>query len=248
MSLISVIIPYFKKKEFIYDTLESIINQSYSNIEIIIIDDELSSESKEILNKASNLDKRIKLIFNDKNIGAGQARNKGIEYSKGDYIAFCDSDDLWKKDKLRKQLNFMKNFNLDFSFTGYEIINTNNKKIKSDRTAKSNISYHDLIYSCDIGLSTVMIKKDLFNNPQLKFANLKTKEDYVLWLKISKFGYNLNGLNEILVSWKKTENSLSSSSFQKLIDGFKVYNQYMKYNKFKSLYYLIILSINFILK
>ena len=112
MSLISVIIPYFKKKEFIYDTLESIINQSYSNIEIIIIDDELSSESKEILNKASNLDKRIKLIFNDKNIGAGQARNKGIEYSKGDYIAFCDSDDLWKKDKLRKQLNFMKNFNL----------------------------------------------------------------------------------------------------------------------------------------
>ena len=58
-------------------------------------------------------------------------------------------------------------------------------------------------------------------------------------VKISKFGYNLNGLNEILVSWKKTENSLSSSSFQKLIDGFKVYNQYMKYNKFKSLYYLL---------
>ena len=99
MPLISVIIPYYKKKNFIEDTLRSIINQTYQNFEVIIVDDELSLESKQVLQKVLKLDKRIKIILNNKNIGAGLSRNKGIEISNGDYICFCDSDDLWKHTK-----------------------------------------------------------------------------------------------------------------------------------------------------
>ena len=82
------------------------------------------------------------------------------------------------------------------------------------------------------------------SNPNYRFANLKTKEDYVLWLKLAKDGILLNGLNENLVSWRKNQNSLSSSVSQKIIDGFKVYNSYLKFNIFKSIIYLLILSIN----
>ena len=114
----------------------------------------------------------------------------------------------------------------------------------SKRNVPKEISFNELLLDCNIGLSTVIIKKDILTN-ELQFPSLKTKEDLVLWLKISK-KFKLIGLNKTLTKWRKTENSLSSSIFQKLFDGYKVYNFYLKMNPIKSLLYLIILSINYL--
>ena len=108
MDLVTVIIPYYKKKKYIAKTIESAIAQSYKNIEIIIIYDNGSDTDLDYIKKLKALDLRIKLIINKKNIGAGKSRNKGIQIAKGKYISFLDSDDLWKKDKLKKQLKIMK--------------------------------------------------------------------------------------------------------------------------------------------
>ena len=243
MSLVSVLMPYYKKKPFIESSIQSILNQTYQNFEIIVIDDELSDESSEVLKKISTLDKRIIIIKNKNNQGAGETRNFGIKIASGEYIAFCDCDDLWKKTKLDQQIKFMKNLEIDFCFTAYEVINEQESKIGL-RPAQNKLNFDDLIKSCDIGLSTVILKKDLFSNPNYRFANLKTKEDYVLWLKLAKDGILLNGLDENLVSWRKNKNSLSSSVTQKIIDGFRVYNSYLKFNIFKSIICLLILSIN----
>ena len=108
MSLVSIIIPYYKKEFFIEETIKSILIQSYQNFEILIIDDEINLAASKVLEKISSLDSRIKIITNEKNLGAGESRNVGINFSKGDYIAFCDSDDLWKEQKLEVQLSFMK--------------------------------------------------------------------------------------------------------------------------------------------
>lgn len=247
MSLVSIIMPYYQKKEFINDSIDSILNQSYEKFEIIIVNDELSFDSKLVLKEILKKDKRIKVIENDGNIGAGQTRNNGIKFSKGEYIAFCDCDDLWKKDKLEKQINFMKLENINFSHTAYEIIDEKNNKIGL-RNIKKFITFKELEKSCDIGLSTVILKKKIFDNIYFKFPKLKTKEDYVLWLKFSKNGVDLVGLNEKLTLWRKSSNSLSSNIVQKLIDGFKVYNTYLKYNKVHSFVNLLILSFNFMLK
>ena len=115
MKLVSVIMPYFKKKEYFIKTLNSIISQSYKNLEIIIIDDELSIDSKNLLKKASNLDHRIKTLSNPSNLGAGLSRNNGILISKGEYIAFCDCDDVWFEDKLKNQIKFMEKNNFNFT-------------------------------------------------------------------------------------------------------------------------------------
>ncbi len=239
--------PYYKKSEFISASINSILNQSFQKFEIIIIDDELSKNSFEILENIKKLDTRIKVFRNKENLGAGGSRNNAINLSEGEYIAFCDCDDLWKQNKLEKQIKFMKDYDLKFSFTSYEIIDDNNQRI-GFREANNNLSFRQLRNSCDIGLSTVMIKKNVFDNKKFKFGKTKTKEDFILWLLLAKEGIQINGIKECLMSWRKNSKSLSASNIQKIIDGYKVYKDYLNYSRIKSLFFLIILSFNFIIK
>ena len=140
----------------------------------------------------------------------------------------------------------MKKKKIKFSHTTYEIIDKNDR-VLGERVSRNFEKVDDLIKSCDIGLSTVILKKEIIND-ETKFPNLKTKEDFVLWLKILQRNISINSLNENLTSWRKLENSLSSSITQKLKDAFKVYNHYMKFNFIKSCYYVICLSIKFLKK
>ena len=141
----------------------------------------------------------------------------------------------------------MNTSNLEFSFTSYEIINNKNEKIGL-RKAEKNLSFKKLRNSCDIGLSTVIIKKNIFDNEKFRFGKTKTKEDFILWLMLAKNGISINGIDECLTSWRKNSKSLSSSSIQKIIDGYKVYRNYLHYGRIKSFFFLIILSLNFMLK
>ena len=244
MSLVSIIIPYFKKKNYIKSTINSVLNQKFKNFEILIVYDDANKSELNVLKKIKNKDKRIRIIVNKKNIGAGFSRNKAIKSSKGKYIAFIDADDLWKPKKLQQQILFMKKKNIDISHTSYSIINEINKKI-SIRKAR-NLKFKDLVKSCDVGLSTVVLKKEILKEDH--FANLKTKEDYVLWLKLSKKGYTFYALRENLASWRQTSRSLSSSTFQKLIDGYRVYRIYLKNSYLVSFMKLILLSFNYLKK
>ena len=241
MPLVSVIIPYFKKIDYIKKSINSILSQTFKDFEIILIydDSELSDLSE--IKREFNQNSKIKIIRNSNNLGAGISRNIGIENSTGKIIAFLDADDFWLPQKLEKQINFMIENKFDFTFCDYE------KKISSKKTInvkskKNKLNYNDLINSCDIGLSTVLLNKEIIKNEL--FPKLKTKEDYVAWLKITKENIYAYNLNESLVIWNNVENSLSSNFFQKISDGFKVYYIYEKFNILKSLYYLFKLSIN----
>ena len=247
MPLVSIIMPYFKKDLYVEKTIESIIDQSHKELEIIIIDDELSKNSNEVLKKIQKKDQRIKIIFNEQNLGAGESRNKGISFAQGEYVAFCDCDDLWNKYKLEEQLKFMKDLRIDFSYTSYEIIDKNSNII-GFRDASYDTSFKSLLLSCDIGLSTVVLKKRFFDNQNYFFPKIKTKEDFVVWLKLLKDGVEMKGLDKKLTSWRKLNDSLSSSPLQKIFDGYKVYRYYLKFNIIKSFMYLFLLSINYLIK
>ena len=154
-------------------------------------------------------------IYNSKNIGAGQSRNKAINISKGKYIAFLDSDDQWKKNKLSEQIKTMEKKKYLATHTSYKIVDLKNKNL-SKRIAK-NLDYIKLLKSCDIGLSTVVLSKKIINNFSKPFPPLKTKEDYVLWLKITKKGIIFYGINKTLTIWKNNPNSLSKSVYHTLV-------------------------------
>ena len=246
MDLVSIVIPYYKKKKFIKQTINSVLNQTYKKFEVIIIYDDDKLSDLDYLRKIVSLDKRINLIINKKKLGAGLSRNKGIKLSKGKYIAFLDSDDYWSKNKLKTQIAFMDVNKHIISHTTYQIVNQNNEKI-SIRRARNFFEIQDLLYSCDIGLSTVILKKNLFSK-KIKFPNIKTKEDFVLWLSILNKKIPIMALDKNLSSWRKLNNSLSSSTIQKILDGFKVYYVYMNYGIFRSIVNLIYLSVNFLKK
>ena len=192
MSLISIIMPYFQKRNFINKSINSVLKQTYKNFELIIIYDDDNKEDLIFLKKFCKIDKRIKCCHTSYNIISGS-------------------------------------------------------KIIGQRLARSFHNLDDLLKSCDIGLSTVIIKKSIFNN-KIKFAKTKTKEDFILWLKILQKGNDFIAYQGNLTTWRKSPNSLSSSIIQKLFDGISVYNKHMNFNIIKSMYYLFLLSINYLRK
>lgn len=245
---VTIIIPYKNNLDYLFTALKSIFKQSYKNFKILIIyDDEDKSDLskiKKFFNSATiKREISFKIIVNKNSLGAGYARNVGIKKSKTKYIAFLDSDDIWAKNKLKIQVNFMEKNNILFSHTSYYVINKNNKIISS-RFARKKIIFQDLVKSCDIGLSTVILNSSLLIKNKLLFPRIKTKEDYVLWLQIVKKIKTIKGLDIKLTYYRKTKNSLSSNKLLSLINGYKVYRNYMNYGVIKSLFYLFILSIN----
>ena len=238
-AFVSIIMPYFNKKIFFKESLNSVLEQSFKNYEIIIIFDGDDETDLKFINKIIKNKKFIKLIINKKNIGAGFSRNKGINIAKGKYIAFLDCDDLWKKNKLEKQIQFMKKNNSKFCHTNYYLIDEDSKSYGLIKVKKE-LSYSKLMNSCDIGLSTVLLERKLLLN--CKFPNLKTKEDYALWLELAKSSIKIEGLNLNLAYWRNSKNSLSSSLGQKFLDAFRVYYFYEKKNLVYSFSYVIRLS------
>lgn len=252
MSLVTVIIPYKKNLDYLFLALESVFRQTFKKFKILIIyDDENRSDlnfiKKYLYKKRINKKYSLKIILNKKNLGAGISRNVGIKYSRSKYIAFLDSDDVWDKNKLKYQLKIMNKYQLPISHTSYNVINEFGKKI-SLRKCKKESNFIDILNSCDIGLSTVIIEKNFFKKNNLVFPKIKTKEDYVLWLRVLQKIPFIIGLNKNLTNYRKRKNSLSSNIFLNLLNGYRVYKIYMKMGYFESFYRLFILSINFLKK
>jgi teichuronic acid biosynthesis glycosyltransferase TuaG len=243
---VSIVITYFKKKFFFEKTINSIKSQTYKNFEVIVVYDDIDKSELSFVKKILKKLPKSKIIINKKNIGAGLSRNKGIRFAKGQYIAFCDADDLWHKKKLEKQIFFMLKNKIKFCHTSYKIINYYDRIIGFFKI-QNKLDYKKLLKSCDIATSSVVVDKDILKK-SLIFSNFKTKEDYCLWLKIVKQQKKLYGISDSLLSWRSSRNSLSDSLFQKLYDGFKVYNTSENYNALIAVYFTIRLSLFALIK
>jgi len=239
MITVSVIMPYFKKRSFFKNAYYSVLKQNFKKLEVIIIYDDQDLSDLYYLKKIINNRKNTILLTNKKNYGVSYCRNIGIKKAKGKYLAFLDCDDVWNKNKLKNQINFMREYNLNFTHTSYSVINESGKYLYTVNVKKK-LTYNNLLNSCDIGLSTVVIKKDILHkNP---FKQINTKEDYLLWLELSKIGYNIIGIRNCLSSWRNVKGSLSDNLMQKIKDSFKIYYYYEKQFLFRAILSIFVLS------
>ena len=182
-NIVSIITPSFNSANYICHTVESVLNQSYTNWELLIVDDCSTDNSREIIQSYVNKDSRIKLICLEKNSGAAVARNTGIEEARGRFIAFLDSDDTWHPEKLEKQLHFMLNNDYAFTYTQYHQVNENGDLI-GDLYFPKRTNYHNLLKTCVIGCLTAMY--DSHKIGKIYFPLIRKRQDYALWLKILK--------------------------------------------------------------
>lgn len=230
--LISIITPLYNAEKYLKDTIESVINQDYKNWEMIIVDDCSKDGSRLIAEKYIELDKRIKLISLEKNSGVAFARNVGIKSAGGEYIAFLDSDDLWKPNKLSTQLDFMKKNNYSFTFTSYELINDQGIRLNKLIKAPAQLNYKRLLYGNSIGCLTVMLNKSKIGYMEMPVIR---HEDYATWLNIVKNGTTAYGLNENLAFYRKANSSVSSNKFKAAIWTWNLYRKHQRLGFFNSL-------------
>jgi len=220
--LISIITPMYNAEKYIQETIESVLAQTYTNWEMIIVDNCSTDKSKEIVQNFITQDHRIQLIELDRNSGGpAHPRNIGIEHAKGEYIAFLDADDVWLKDKLKKQIRYIMNAKCDIVQTFANAIDTQSKIIGKLNNQKI---YNKLKYFCSdltilyfsnyININTVLMKKDM----SIKFREDKyliALEDWMFWIEHLYNNKKISLLNETLINYRIDMNSLSDRSSDK---------------------------------
>ena len=220
---VDIILPNYNSSNYIIKTVNSILNQSYKNWKLIIVDDFSDEKTIKIL-KRNFINKNIKIYFLKKNRGAGFCRNYAIKKSSSPYLAFIDSDDIWEREKLKKQINFMKKNNYSFSYTDYVTFGDKNRKIKTPKK----INFSNFIKNTAIATSTMIVKRDKINN--IKFTNSKICEDYYFKCKLLKKVKYAYCLKKYLTKYRVRKNSLQSSNLKNIYWIYKINREYNKLN------------------
>jgi len=244
---IDIIMPNFNKSLFIKDSISSVINQTYQNWRLIVIDNCSTDNSNQVLSEFNN-EEKINLVFLHKNMGAAFSRNLGLRISNSNYISFLDSDDYWSKDKLSDQINQMEENNLDFTYTDYTPFKLkNNIKIFSKCVVPKD-SYNFMLYINDtsIATSTMILKRSIIST--IKFPKIKSFEDYPFKCKVLKLGHKAFRINKNSMYYRITKNTLSSNKIKNLYWILLVNKKYNKLNFFQNIKSLLLISYNSIKK
>ena len=210
--LVSIVMPSYNTEKYVRETIDSVIAQTYTNWELIIVDDCSTDNSVQVIKSIGDF--RIKLLINEKNSGAAVSRNKALREARGKWIAFLDSDDLWVNDKLEKQIKFMESNNYVFSYTNYIEINENNEELGIIVTGPKIITKRQMFNYCWPGCLSVMYNAEIVGLVQID--DLKKNNDYAMWLKVIKKA-KCYLLNETLAKYRIRKGSISNHSKLKLI-------------------------------
>ncbi|MEO1096496.1 MAG: glycosyltransferase family 2 protein [Bacteroidota bacterium] len=234
--LVSVITPTYNSEKYIGETIKSVIAQTYPNWELIITDDASSDNTLTIVSEYARLESRIHFYQFDKNRGPAEARNNSILKSRGRYVAFIDSDDLWEPKKLAEQIDLFKKEPLcPLVYTGYNIINGHARFVKYQKVPPK-ATYNDILKSCSIGCSTVMLNLSITG--QVYMPLLKRRQDFALWLKILKNHGTAIGINEPLANYRKGASTVSSNKLKVIRYQWRTYFKIEKLGLIKSIYYI----------
>lgn len=233
--LVSIITPSYNSALTIRKTIKSVINQTLIDWEMIIVDDNSTDNSCQIIEEYMSIDSRIQLIKQNWNAGPAIVRNIAIEKAKGQYIAFLDSDDLWHSEKLTKQISFMKEKNIALSYTAYNRIDSMGN-ILSAYHPKLQVSYIDMLKSNRIGCLTAIYDADKLG--KVYMPNISKRQDLGLWLRILKKVDYAWGLDDILADYLAIQpNSVSSNKKNAAKYQWRLYREIEKLSVTQSLYY-----------
>lgn len=238
--LVSIITPAFNCENVFAQTIESVLSQDYSNWEMIIVDDCSTDSTRSVAEAYARMDGRIRVYSLSSNSGSSEAKNFALSKAKGRFIAFLDSDDVWPRNKIQRQLQFMTENGYAFSFTAYEFMKTNDPVRKVLSVPKS-VNYKQYLRNTIIGNSTVMMDAEMIPGIRVQSGYL---EDVLTWMFYLKKGFVAYGLNENLMSYRISIDSKSGKKIKNSQRYFKCLREQQKLGFLKSCFYFLCYSVN----
>ncbi|WP_179353375.1 glycosyltransferase family 2 protein [Winogradskyella vidalii] len=236
--LVSIVTPIYNNADVIKNTINSVLNQTYINWELLLIDDASSDGTVGVVKPFIEVNSRVKLFVHKTNKGVAKARNLGTKMAKGNYIAFLDADDLWKENKLELQINNLVKNVTDLSFGSYEWIDSKGDSLNIKVNALKSLSYNRLLKANYIGNLTGIYNCGKLGKVYTK--NLKKRQDWLLWLEVlNRSDKPAVGIQETIAYYRITEGSLSSNKTSLIKHNFNVYRKGLEFSLIKSLAYLI---------
>lgn len=246
MCTVSIITPAYNSSKYLPETIKSVLNQTFTDWEMIIVDDCSKDNTYSVCCDFAKKDNRIKVFRHEQNSGVASARNTALMYAKGEYIAFLDSDDLWKEEKLEKQLSFMKDNDYAFSYTAYQTFNSFSGELNKVINVPCIMTYNDIFKNTSIACLTVMVNRS--KTGEFKMPILDHAEDQCTWQSILKRGFKAYGLNENLALYRVSSNSLTANKYSVIKRQWHMYRNYYKFSLFKSGFYFMCYAFNAVKK
>lgn len=223
---VSIVVPVYHAENYIRETMDSVRAQTYKDWELLLVVDGREDPTIDVIEHymKEKQEARIRLLIQESNKGAALARNRGVQEAKGRYIAYLDADDLWKPEKLTRELAFLEKEQAAFVFTGYEFADESAVGLGKVVQVPKKLTYKEALKNTTIFTSTVLFDTEKIPKAMLEMPNMRS-EDTALWWKVLRNGYDAYGLNENLVYYRRPAKSLSSN---KLIAIQRIWNLYRK--------------------
>ena len=235
--MVSIITPVYNCEEFLEECIQSVLNQTLKDWELILVDDCSTDSSSIIINKYVALDSRIKLYSLNKNVGAGIARNKGIEISRERFIAFLDSDDYWHRNKLKLQIEYMIRKNIDFSYTNFFELDKEDKVSKIILTPKS-VNSFSLLFNNYIKTLTAIYDTKRIGKTYM--PNYRKRQDWGLWFNLLYKTNKAYRFTEPLAYYRTSNTSLSKNKLKLVKENFNFYRFFLQKNLLQSFIMIIL--------
>ena len=225
---VSIITPAWNSEKYIGETIRSVQNQTYKNWELIVVDDCSIDNTVNCVKEIAKIDSRVNIIKLKVNGGAANARNVALKNSSGRYIAYLDADDIWKPQKLEKQVTFMKQKKCAFSCTSYEVIDDEGKSLNKQVHMLPVIDYRGFLLNNLLQTLGIMVDTSVIDKKYLWMPNIRRRQDAATWLQILKAGYKCYGIDDVLAEYRRTKGSLSSNKIKAIKGVWSIYRDIEK--------------------
>jgi glycosyltransferase involved in cell wall biosynthesis len=236
--MVSIVTPTYNSERFIADAINSVLKQTFTNWELLIVNDGSTDKTQGIIEEYLEKDNRIKLLNHIESQGAGAARNKAIAEAKGDYIAFLDADDMWKPSKLEKQIKLLKETSAAVCFSSYELVDEIGRPLNTIVEALERVSYKKQLRCNYIGNLTGIY--DVTKLGKVYMPEIPKRQDWVLWLEAIEKGGDAIGIKKSLAYYRVRKGSISSNKIELIKHNFNVYRKTLKFGRVKSIRYILI--------
>ena len=223
---VSVVMPAYNAERFIKETISSVISQTYTDWELIVIDDCSLDSTCAVVEALAAEDDRIRLIKNEQNIGVADTRNKGFDLCRGDYVALLDSDDVWFSDKLERQVELAKQTGADIIYCSYKMIDELGAAVCDDFIVAEKVDFESCLVKSEISCSTVLLSCKIVDS--YRFEKSFYHEDLVLWLQLLRDGYIARGVVDVLAAYRLLDSGRSSKKTRSALNRWRVYRKYLK--------------------